>query len=135
MENKMKNIEELKRDTRAGYKVPEGYFSELNHKIVATSQQTAQGGAWATLRSMTSFVMSFAVMVVIAITGYYFTGHQAQTQEYEDENYYMISLYDISTEDIIQAQELDSDTKNSQFADAAIDYLTTYGYDITEITE
>lgn len=130
----MKSIEDKKRDNRAGYRVPDGYFSELNHKVI--DQAAAQSHSvkrMPAVRSMLSFVAGFAVMVMMAITGYYFTGHQAQNNEQEQDNFYFVSLFDVEVEEIIYAQETATDQHNALLADAAYEYLTTYGYDISDI--
>lgn len=136
MKNKIKHIEDLTRDNRAEYRVPDGYFAELNRAIIDKSEETvvSGSGAWTTIRSMLSFSASFAAMVILAITGYYFTGYQAKLSQSDDESFYMISLYGVTTEDIIQSQQ-DNSEQSSLFEESAIAYLTEYGYDITEITE
>lgn len=134
MDKKPHSIEDMPRDNRGAYRVPDGYFSQLNHQLKEAPLQPVQGGVWATVRSMFAFVGSFAVMVVMAIVGFYFTGYQAQTNETTVDELYLFSLYDISDEDIMDSD--DSSIVNSQiFADAAIDYLDTYGYNLTDILE
>lgn len=135
MEKRINNIEDLPRDNRAAYRVPDGYFSELNNLLRERVEQPAQGGIWATFRSMATFAAGFVAMVVLAITGFYFTGHQAQNVEAEYDELYLTSLYDITVEDIISAEETTDSTSSRLFADAAIDYLDTYGYNLADLTE
>lgn len=135
----MKSIEDIKRDNRAGYRVPDGYFSELNQRVVdqaASQSQRAKG--LPAVRSMLSFVGGFAVMVVMAMTGYYFTGYSAINNQTEQDNMMFVSLYDIEVDEIVSAEDSQNESTEIQnkalLADAAYDYLTTYGYDITYLS-
>lgn len=113
------------------YKVPDGYFSDLNHRIMDRVEEQIQsdeaGGVWSTFRRMGTFAMGFAVMVIMATVGYYFTGHQASQNEQLDEAYYLISMYDVTIDDILSVEQSDS-LYNQSIAQAAIEYLDVYGY-------
>lgn len=125
----MKNIEEIPRDRRAGFRVPDGYFAQLNERVV-TAATTEKPTRWATFRSLTAFAASFAAMVMIAVTGYYFTGHKALNSEIEQDNLYLVSLYDIQLDEILAANEAD-ELSSELFAEAAYNYLDLHGYDLT----
>lgn len=135
MENRKHNIEELPRDNRASYRVPEGYFAELNNTLCERAEKPVQGGLWATFRSLTAFAGIFAIMVIMAITGFYFTGHQAQQSEVEQDALYFTELYHVTTDDIIDAEMEQITGSGVLIADAAAEYLDTYGYSLIDITE
>jgi len=128
MTRKKFNIEELPKENH--YKVPEGYFSDLNHLIMERVQgENAQEkvGLGTVLGRLSGFAVGFACIALLAMAGYYFTGYKAQMKEESSVEDYFFSMYDVSIDDIIDIQDPES-LSNAEFADAAMIYLDTYGY-------
>lgn len=76
---------------------------------------------------MVGLFAAFGVLVVLATTGYYFTGHKATLIETE-QNDPMLG-YQITTDDLEALSLQLSDSSASQrLALAADEYLDTYGY-------
>lgn len=124
------------------YRVPEGYFRDLKYSIVekADQMQVEADAAAATrprwrveLRSASVFAASFAAVVVLGITGYYFTGYKAQQAELMadgfDETYL---LYDLDEAQIFEYTTARSEEQNSLLADASLDYLDAFGYPVSD---
>lgn len=66
------NLEQQSR--RSPYRVPDGYFSELNFKLndiptQSTYEHSWGGGAWRTFLRMGGFALGFGVFVVLASVG------------------------------------------------------------------
>lgn len=66
------NLEQQSR--RSPYRVPDGYFSELNFKLndiptQSTYEHSWGGGAWCTFLRMGGFALGFGVFVVLASVG------------------------------------------------------------------
>lgn len=123
------------------YKVPEGYFRDLKYSIVEKAEQmqaevdeAAARPRWRVeFRSAAVFAASFAAVVVLGITGYYFTGYKAQQTEMLAESFdatYL--LYDLDESQIEQYTTQRSDEENDLLADASLDYLAAYGYPVWE---
>lgn len=129
MENRI-DIETLKRTQKGSYTVPEGYFSDLNHRIVTCVAQSEQApsGFWSIFSRAATFAGGFAFFVLLATVGYYFTGYQALQTELNDSNMVLLSLYDISDEEIMDLTLADA-SSDQLFTQAAVEYLSTYGYD------
>ena len=137
MERKKINIEELPRGN--SYKVPEGYFSDLNHRIAekVESHEQAEGiGLGKTLRRLSGFAVGFAAMALMAVVGFYFTGYRAQQQEQmsmttED---FFFNVYHVTVDDILETGSRDSGS-DADFVEAAYAYLDTFGYSSADIAE
>lgn len=123
-----------------GYRVPDAYFSDLAHKIEYNAQQEARGtgSIWLPFLRMAGFTLGFGLFVVVGTIGFKFiTNHMDSTSTsstlytlssttqsanitasgnasslisaYDDVT--LISLYDISEEDIVMAfDESDGDS-------------------------
>lgn len=117
-----------------GYRVPEGYFGQMRAQVlerVSELEQERQAEvrtvrpAW---RSAMAFAASFAGLVVLAIGGYYLTGHQTHQTELaavvaEQDMW----LYGVDEVDLYEVTELQSGLNSALVAEAAIDYLETFG--------
>lgn len=123
-----------------GYKVPEGYFDGLKGDIMATSR-TMQAQVLSDekptvrvqLRSALTFAASFAAMVVIAITGYYFTGHKASEKELAQNIDEITMLYGVDEYDIIELNI--EQTDSPMLAEASVEYLEVFGFPDMSQTE
>lgn len=142
---------------RNPYRVPDGYFSELRNTLreriadetAAASSATLGGGGgtlWGRVRRMVGFAAAFGCLVLLAMTGFYFTGYRAQQRELfaeqQNETSEMLAVYRLYSEDlenidnylIDSEQRLQRGTDTDQteeevlFAEAVADYLDTYGY-------
>lgn len=139
---------------RNPYRVPDGYFSELRNTLreriadetAAASSATLGGGGgtlWGRVRRMVGFAAAFGCLVLLAMTGFYFTGYWAQQRELfaeqQNETSEMLAVYRLYAEDLeafdsyfIQTTEDEvlngDDEQRTLFAEAVADYLDTYGY-------
>ncbi len=137
-------------DTRNPYKVPSGYFEELNRAILkkaeectdvdSTLQDTieyipaSQKYRGARLRGMVSFAASFALLVGLAWGGFHLiigaTSNQnspeaALLAAHADIDYDL--LYDISDDVLIEAISEQSLSEEELFAEAVAEYIDLHG--------
>lgn len=130
-------------DNRNPYKVPEGYFDELNAKILQQTIGTNGGAKWSvefnpkkksegrgeSFRSFMGFAAGFAIMVGLAWGGFYLMlGGEAQSSGDDMVNEL---LYSSTSESIYEAFE-ESDEDEDLFAEAVIEYVDMYGIDEIE---
>lgn len=92
---------------KSPYRVPDGYFSDLNHAIIAgvESQSQQQPSGIRRYLRLAGFAVCFASMVVGLTWGFRvitetMTGEQSSLDESV-----MLSMYNITTEDILQNEE------------------------------
>lgn len=124
-----------------GYKVPDGYFDSLKEEVLSTSRamqaqvlSNEKPTVRVQMRSALTFAACFAAMVVMALTGYYFTGHRANEKELAQNLDEMTMLYGVDEYDIA---ELDIAQDNSPIlAEASVEYLEVFGFpEFTETEE
>lgn len=128
MERNKFDLESMSRENR--YKVPDGYFSDLNHRImdrVAEETASKEISFWTALRRLSGFTIGFSCMVVLAITGFYFTGSNSGQMEELSSTEYLMSMYDVTEYDILDVEEADR-LSEENFAENVFAYLDTYGY-------
>ena len=135
MERSKIDIEKMPRENR--YKVPEGYFSDLNHRImdqVEAQQEAGSIGFGGALRRMVGVVGGFAALVLIAVTGFYFTGYQTRQAEIAMAGDYDVNLHYVTIDDIMEWDADDSEA-DARFVEAAYAYLDTYGYNSSDLVD
>ncbi len=110
------------------YKVPEGYFSDLRNtlreQIGETETVSTAHGLWKKTKGMILIGASFAGMFALAVVAYQFAGSIApKTATLADAQYpASIEETDLLYEDIYRP------VSDEQLTEAAINYLTFYGY-------
>lgn len=116
------------------YRVPDGYFNDLSHAIMAKVDNESQAqpvGARRYLR-LAGFAAGFAAMVMGLTWGFrIITDSMTSDQRVFDESM-LLSMYDISSEDILQSQsrpDLDRDQVIDEMVDmqdvVEVDYYLT----------
>lgn len=127
--NKIEELRKTERTQNGGYTVPDAYFSDLQARIMTRieQQQEPEAGFWSIFKRAVVFSLSFGCLVVLALTGYYFTGYQARNNEIEADEFALIDMYNVSTDDIVEMVDTQEES-SVLFAEAAIEYLDTYGY-------
>ncbi|MEG1075502.1 MAG: hypothetical protein RRY42_00160 [Mucinivorans sp.] len=118
------------------YKVPDGYFDELNRSLrtaaaqmEADAQQVSARPVFRVqLRSAAFFAASFVGLVVLAVTGYYFTGHSAHQQELTHSYEQVAIYYDIDPIDMVDYMIPVSEESIELYASASRDYMDVFGY-------
>ncbi|MDE5944674.1 MAG: hypothetical protein K2G93_03705 [Rikenella sp.] len=127
------------------YRVPDGYFSELRNtlreRVAGETAAASSATLWGRVRGLAGFATAFGCLVLLAMTGFYFTGYRARQRELiaeqQNETSEMLAVYRLYTEDL---EEFDSyfietpaddgtgDEQRTLFAEAVTEYLDTYGY-------
>lgn len=120
------------------YRVPDGYFAALRGSLrEAVSAAPVRPGLWQRVKGIAGLSAAFGCLVLLATTGYYFTGYQARQRERsaaQEESVEMFLAYHLYDEDLEELDEYayeDSATQAEDltlFTDAVTDYLDTYGY-------
>lgn len=122
------DLEGMSRENR--YKVPDGYFSDLNHRImdrVARETASEEIGFGTVIRRLSGFAIGLSCMALLAVTGFYFTGSDAGQTEELSSTEYLMSMYDVTEYDILDVEEADR-LSEENFAENVFAYLDTYGY-------
>lgn len=126
----MKKIEIESMERRNQYRVPDSYFSDLRNNLTQrVSEQAAADSVtqWQRVRGMFALVGTFGVLVLIATVGYYFTGYQATLSEAEQND--PLLGYHVTIDEIESINSALADPERTlQLAEAANEYLETYGY-------
>lgn len=122
-----------------GYKVPEGYFDQLKGSIMESARvmqeerdtiQLKRPLFRTQMRSAAVFAASFAAMVVLAITGYYFTGYKASEKELAQSVDDMTLVYGIDELDLVELTV--SAGQETLLSEASIEYFEAFGYPVTQ---
>lgn len=108
------------RKIKSAYRVPDGYFSDLHHKIMLSTADQIQneefetgstrGGGWRRYFRLAGFAVSFAVMVVSFSWGFKviterFDHNQSNNSYSTGYDLMLLSMYDITSNDIILTSE------------------------------
>ncbi len=131
----MKDVKAIKNTAPAQdtnpYRIPEGYFGDLRNHIMArvAEEQSVQAKAtgWQSVRWMAAFAAGFCGLALLATVGYYLTGHKARQREIDNNP---LMGYTVTAEDLAELlyYEENAAEEQAQFAEAAAEYLETYGY-------
>lgn len=92
---------------RSPYRVPDGYFSDLNRAIearVANEYQVQPVGARRYLR-LAGFAVGFAAMVMGLTWGFRIITDSMTSDQVSFDESMILSMYDISSEDILLSQD------------------------------
>ncbi len=126
------------------YKVPEGYFEQLNARIlqqtverdgadgkVVDFSKVAPAKRTYNYRGLASFAACFAALVAIAWGGFYLIAGDAMQHSADDlDAFYSEQIYGISDE-VFYEEILNED--DEYFADAALEYLDNYSISTAEL--
>lgn len=138
----MTHQDQHNRDPRGGYRVPDGYFNDLNHLIVEKAQMPAADNSWSgALRRMIGFAGGFAFMVALAVGAFYLISDgnpESVTQLTSQQNnlYDFTQMYNVSEDDILEYYLYPTDSSelnNQQFAQAVDEYIQIYGMEIDDL--
>ncbi|MEF9949563.1 MAG: hypothetical protein RR980_02300 [Mucinivorans sp.] len=117
------------------YKVPDGYFDELSRSILTKAYEkeqaelSSQGSTFAQqFRSAAVFAGSFVILVVLALTGYYFTARPALQQELAQSYDEMALIYEIDETDMVEYLNTPNQGQNTMYSDASYAYMEAFGY-------
>lgn len=127
------------------YRVPDGYFADLRSTLRerVAEDLAAEGGAapapglWQRIKGVAGLSAAFGCLVLLAVTGFYFTGYKARQREQlamQEETAEMFLAYHLYSEDLEELDEYAAADPEAQaqdqalFAEAVTEYLDTYGY-------
>lgn len=123
------------RNETSPYRVPDGYFSDLNHAIrcrvmEANEAETtyAARGIWGRMRGVAGAAGAFGCLVLLAMAGFYFTGYRAQVKEADEADLLLgYTLYSEDVESLATTLQEGTEDNGALFALEVKEYLSTYG--------
>ncbi|MEG2318888.1 MAG: hypothetical protein RSC07_00305 [Mucinivorans sp.] len=128
---------EQEKDIRGGYRVPQGYFADLESRIKEKATEIQVDNSWwGALRGVAGFAGGFVVMVLLGATFYYFAGgNEAQQSKQMATIDQFIVVDGVSQEDImatLEPTQAEDSLSSELFALAAMEYVELTGVSLSD---
>ncbi len=134
------------------YRVPDGYFSDLRSNILSKAAQTnavtfpKQRGAfsWLQVRGLVGVAASFAVLVLLASVGFYYTAYRAHNREKVyamaagEDALLGYTIYSEDIDELLWEEEVlarDPEGAERRFDQAVDEYLALYGSGLLAVAD